>query len=135
MALRLPSAGLRYPSGTPGAFRNGATSGASYSDFDQSYNPINSYEQGHSRVCRHWRQVARTLLSGLHLRRLASAGYIVRKGDTLAGIAAGLYGDSAALRAFCALIRSPGPNHALRAPAPKGTKSPKSTASQATRPS
>jgi hypothetical protein len=40
------------PSGTPGAFRNGATTGVSYGDFDQSYNPINTYEQGHSRVCR-----------------------------------------------------------------------------------
>jgi nucleoid-associated protein YgaU len=60
------------PTGTQGAFRNGATTGASYSDFDQSYNPINSYEQG------------------------ANAGvYTVRKGDTLQGIAAGLYGDSA----------------------------------------
>jgi LysM repeat protein len=59
------------PTGTQGAFRNGATTGASYSDFDQSYNPINSYEQG------------------------ANAGvYAVRKGDTLQGIAAGLYGDS-----------------------------------------
>lgn len=127
--------GAAIPSGTPGAFRNGATSGASYSDFDQSYNPINSYEQGHSRVCRRWRQVARTLLSGLHLRRLTSAGYIVRKGDTLAGIAAGLYGDSSALRAFCALIRSPGPNHALRAPATKGIRSRRSMASQAIQPS
>jgi hypothetical protein len=34
------------PTGTQGAFRNGATTGASFSDFDQSYNPINSYEQG-----------------------------------------------------------------------------------------
>jgi LysM repeat protein len=59
------------PTGTQGAFRNGATTGASYSDFDQSYNPINSYEQG------------------------ANAGvYTVRKGDTLQGIAAGLYGDA-----------------------------------------
>jgi nucleoid-associated protein YgaU len=65
------------PTGTPGAFRNGASIGASYSDFDQSYNPINSYEQG----------------SG-------GGGYVVRKGDTLQGLAAGLYGDSAALRAF-----------------------------------
>jgi trimeric autotransporter adhesin len=44
------------PTGTQGAFRNGATTGASYSDFDQSYNPINSYEQGY-------------ILVGLHLRR------------------------------------------------------------------
>jgi LysM repeat protein len=59
------------PTGTLGAFRNGAITGVSYSDFDQSYNPINSYEQG----------------SG-------GGGYVVRKGDTLQGIAAGLYGDS-----------------------------------------
>jgi nucleoid-associated protein YgaU len=60
------------PTGTQGAFRNGATTGASYSDFDQSYNPINSYEQGSN-----------------------AGGYVVRKGHTLQGIAAGLYDDSA----------------------------------------
>jgi hypothetical protein len=45
------------PSGVAGAFLNGATMGVGYSDFDQSYNPINSYEQGH-------------IFGGLHLRRL-----------------------------------------------------------------
>ena len=60
------------PTGVQGAFRNGTTTGVGYSDFDQSYNPINSYEQG----------------SG-------GSVYTVRKGDTLQGIAAGLYGDSA----------------------------------------
>jgi hypothetical protein len=59
------------PTGTPGAFRGGATTGSSYSDFDQSYNPINSYEQGSN-----------------------GGGYLIRKGDTLQGIAAGLYGAS-----------------------------------------
>jgi LysM repeat protein len=57
--------------GGQGAFRNGSSVGKIHTDFDQSYNPINSYEQG----------------SG-------GGGYVVRKGDTLAGLAAGLYGDS-----------------------------------------
>jgi hypothetical protein len=57
--------------GGQGAFRNGSSVGKVDTDFDQSYNPINSYEQG----------------SG-------GGGYVVRKGDTLAGLAAGLYGDS-----------------------------------------
>jgi hypothetical protein len=78
------------PTGTPGAFRGGATTGTSYSDFDQSYNPINSYEQGSN-----------------------GSGYLIRKGDTLAGIAAGLYGDSSALRAFFNWNWSPGSIPAL----------------------
>jgi nucleoid-associated protein YgaU len=70
------------PTGTQGAFRNGATTGASYSDFDQSYNPINSYEQG-------------AHFGGPPLEEANAGVYTVRKGDTLQGIAAGLYGDSA----------------------------------------
>ena len=57
---------------TPGPFRNGATTATPAADFDQSLAPINSYAQ-------------------------ASAGggsYEVRAGDTLAGIAAQLWGDS-----------------------------------------
>ena len=55
-----------------GNFRNGATTSTSYTDFDQFYSPINSYNQG-----------------------AASGSYTVRTGDTLQGIASGLYGDSA----------------------------------------
>jgi hypothetical protein len=55
-----------------GAFRNGAASGSAYADFDQSLSPITSFEQG------------------------SSAGfYSVRAGDTLASIAAALWGDGA----------------------------------------
>ena len=58
-------------SGT-GLFRNGAQHGARHVDFDQNYTALNSYQQGS-----------------------ASGGYTVRGGDTLQGIASGLYGDSA----------------------------------------
>ncbi len=54
-----------------GAFRNGASSGVVSADFDQNYNAINSYGQGST-----------------------SGSYTVRSGDTLAGIAASVYGDS-----------------------------------------
>jgi YD repeat-containing protein len=56
---------------SPGAFRNGATYGASYADFASSYDPINSYSQGS-----------------------AGGSYTVRTGDTLGSIAQGLWGDA-----------------------------------------
>jgi len=55
-----------------GAFKHGWTSGATSVDFDQNYQAINSYNGG----------------SG-------AGSYTVRAGDTLQGIAANLYGDSA----------------------------------------
>jgi YD repeat-containing protein len=55
-----------------GPFRFGLDTGSSYSDFDQSYDAINSYGQG-----------------GL------GGSYTVRQGDTLSSIAAGLWGDAA----------------------------------------
>ncbi len=56
---------------TPGAFRNGATYGASYADFANSYDPINSYSQGS-----------------------AGGTYTVQAGDTLQSIAQAVWGDS-----------------------------------------
>jgi YD repeat-containing protein len=53
-----------------GTFRNGSIYGSSYADFAQSYDPLNSYNQG----------------SG-------SGSYVVRSGDTLQTIAQNLYGD------------------------------------------
>ncbi|MDP3458189.1 MAG: LysM domain-containing protein, partial [Hyphomonas sp.] len=61
---------MAIPSGT-GAFRNGTTSGSAHVAFDPSLNRINSYSQGS-----------------------ASGGYQVRPGETLASIAANLWGDS-----------------------------------------
>jgi len=57
-------------SGTTGAFRGGANYGSSYADFDLNYAPVNSYEQGDN-----------------------AGTYTVKAGDTLAGIAAQLWGD------------------------------------------
>ncbi|MFC4291333.1 putative toxin, partial [Sphingorhabdus arenilitoris] len=56
---------------TQGTFRGGGISGKSYSDFINSYDPLNSYNQG----------------SG-------SGGYTVRGGETLQSIAQQLYGDA-----------------------------------------
>ncbi|PTS90545.1 hypothetical protein DBR17_01085, partial [Sphingomonas sp. HMWF008] len=59
------------PTGTPGAFRSGAAGGTPYADFDQNYDAINTFDQG------------------------AGGGiYTVRQGDTLAGIAAQVWGDA-----------------------------------------
>lgn len=55
-----------------GAFRFGASYGSSHADFDQSLNPINSYSQGGS-----------------------GGSHTVRAGETLASIAANLWGDAA----------------------------------------
>jgi len=53
------------------AFRNGAAAGTAYADFANSYDPLNSYNQG------------------------AGAGqYTVQAGDTLQSIAQNIYGDS-----------------------------------------
>ena len=54
-----------------GAFRNGATSGTSYADFDQSYDPINGLNYGST-----------------------SSRYTVQGGDTLTGIAQAVWGDA-----------------------------------------
>ncbi|WP_306252635.1 LysM peptidoglycan-binding domain-containing protein [Parvularcula sp. IMCC14364] len=54
-----------------GAFRNGNTNGIAHADFDQNYNPINSYNQG-----------------SVH------GAYTVRAGDTMGSIAASLWGDA-----------------------------------------
>jgi YD repeat-containing protein len=54
-----------------GAFRNGASYGAAHADFDQFYNPVTSYNQGGS-----------------------GGSYTVRSGETLASIAAELWGDA-----------------------------------------
>ena len=58
---------------TPGTgpFRNGSNTGRTLVDFDNSYQAINSYNQGS-----------------------AAGSYQVRAGDTLTGIAAAIYGDS-----------------------------------------
>jgi hypothetical protein len=53
------------------AFRNGSLSHTAHADFDQSLAPINSYSRGTS-----------------------GGSYLVQSGDTLAGIAAQLWGDS-----------------------------------------
>lgn len=58
-------------SANPGTFRNGSTYGASYADFAQSYDPINSYAQG-----------------------AAGGSYTVQTGDTLQTIAQTIWGDS-----------------------------------------
>ncbi len=72
IAASISERGQAAPTGTPGAFRNGATYGASYADFANSYDPINSYSQGSS-----------------------GGSYTVRAGDTLQGIAQQIWGDSA----------------------------------------
>ncbi|WP_231625058.1 LysM peptidoglycan-binding domain-containing protein, partial [Novosphingobium sp. AAP93] len=54
-----------------GAFRNGATTGSSYADFDQSYDPIN----------------------GLNYASTSSR-YVVQDGDTLTSIAQAVWGDA-----------------------------------------
>jgi LysM repeat protein len=56
--------------GNIGTFRNSSTYGASYGDFAQSYDPLNSYNQG-----------------------AGSGSYTVRTGDTLQSIAQSIYGD------------------------------------------
>ncbi len=58
--------------GSGGAYRNGASYGGWHADFGQDYDAVNSYAQGG-----------------------AGGGYTVRSGDTLASIAAQLWGDSA----------------------------------------
>ncbi len=55
-----------------GTFRGQQIYGGAYADFAQSYDPLNSYSQG-----------------------AAGGSYVVRAGDTLAGIAQSLYGDGA----------------------------------------
>ncbi len=55
-----------------GTFRGSSIYGGAYADFAQSYDPLNSYSQG-----------------------AAGGSYVVRAGDTLAGIAQSLYGDGA----------------------------------------
>lgn len=55
----------------PGTYRNGQLYGASYADFAQNYDPINSYYQGS-----------------------AGGSYRVQQGDTLQGIAQSIYGDA-----------------------------------------
>ncbi len=59
------------PPTTHGTFRNGAQVGSSYADFAQSYDPLNSYNQGSN-----------------------TSLYNVQAGDTLQGIAAQVYGDA-----------------------------------------
>ncbi|MFZ5748783.1 MAG: LysM peptidoglycan-binding domain-containing protein, partial [Pseudomonadota bacterium] len=59
------------PVAVPGPFRGGSSYGASYADFAQSWDPINSYQQGSN-----------------------GGSYTVRAGDTLGSIAAQLWGDS-----------------------------------------
>ena len=54
-----------------GAFFNGSTTSVAQGDFDQSLNPITSYDQGSS-----------------------GGAYSVREGDTLAGLAERLWGDA-----------------------------------------
>jgi hypothetical protein len=54
-----------------GAFNNGSTTGVAYTAFDPSISRVNSYNQGSS-----------------------AGGYTVRAGETLASIAANLWGDS-----------------------------------------
>ncbi|MFS2319336.1 LysM peptidoglycan-binding domain-containing protein, partial [Maricaulis sp. D1M11] len=57
--------------GENGPFRHGLGTGVAHTDFDQGLTPINSYSQGSS-----------------------GGAYTVRAGDTLASIAANLWGDS-----------------------------------------
>lgn len=64
------------PSGTPGAFRGGASYGEAYADFDQNYDAINTFAQG----------------SGA--QGPGGGTYTVRQGDTLSSIAAQLWGDA-----------------------------------------
>lgn len=54
-----------------GPFRSGAATGAAYGDFSQALSPINSYAQGGG-----------------------GGSYVAQAGDTLAGIAAALWGDA-----------------------------------------
>ncbi|WP_082697758.1 DUF6531 domain-containing protein [Novosphingobium fuchskuhlense] len=54
-----------------GAFRNGATTGTSYADFDQSYDPINGLSYAST-----------------------SSRYVVQGGDTLTSIAQAVWGDA-----------------------------------------
>ncbi|MFZ2030955.1 MAG: hypothetical protein WAU68_11645, partial [Vitreimonas sp.] len=54
-----------------GAYRDGATTPSSYSDYDGSYNSLNSFNQGSS-----------------------ASSWTVQAGETLQGIAAQLWGDS-----------------------------------------
>lgn len=54
-----------------GAFRNGANTGVAFADFDQSYQPLNPSSSG------------------------TGSAYTVRDGDTLASIAAAVWGDAA----------------------------------------
>ena len=56
--------------GNIGTFRNSSTYGAAYADFAQSYDPLNSYNQG-----------------------AGGGSYTVRQGDTLVSIAQSIYGD------------------------------------------
>lgn len=59
------------PTGTSGAFRGGASYGTGHADFSQSVDPINSYNPGSM-----------------------GGSYTVEAGDTLASIAAALWGDA-----------------------------------------
>ncbi|HEX4694658.1 LysM peptidoglycan-binding domain-containing protein, partial [Sphingomonas sp.] len=54
-----------------GYFRGGAATGASYADFDQAYDPYTSYAQG-----------------------AGGGSYTARSGDSLASVAAQLWGDA-----------------------------------------
>ena len=67
----VPSAESRNVSPGTGPFRNGSTSYSAHSDVDHSIDPINSFGQGS-----------------------AAGSYTARSGDTLAGIAAQLWGDA-----------------------------------------
>jgi hypothetical protein len=105
------------PTGTQGAFRNGATTGASYSDFDQSYNPINSYEQGY-------------ILVGLHLRRPCGGLHGPKGRHPPRHCSGPLWRQLQPFGPSSTGIDPPDQFLRYRAPSPKGTKSPKSAASQ-----
>jgi len=90
-----------YQAQTSGIFKNGSASGAANADFDQSYQALNSFNQG------------------------STAGtYTVRGGDTLQAIAASLYGDSglAPLPWPSGYIQSTGLNILLRKTTYEGYK-------------
>ena len=65
------SVGSRALAQGAGAFRNGASYGSAYADFDQFYDPVTSHSQG-----------------------AAGGSYTAQGGETLAGLAAQLWGDA-----------------------------------------